>query len=67
MNKPDTTEPPLISLRGVTKRYGEGQASFLALRGVDLDIWRGQFVAAAENRHTRGARHRQVRCAGRRR
>lgn len=45
MNKPDTTEPPLISLRGVTKRYGEGQASFLALRGVDLDIWRGQFVA----------------------
>ncbi|WP_036595805.1 ABC transporter ATP-binding protein [Ottowia thiooxydans] len=36
---------PLISLRGVTKRYGEGATSFLALKGVDLDIQRGEFVA----------------------
>jgi putative ABC transport system ATP-binding protein len=36
---------PLISLRGVTKTYGEGNAAFLALRGVDLDIREGEFVA----------------------
>jgi putative ABC transport system ATP-binding protein len=35
----------LISLRGVTKVFGEGDASFLALRGVDLDIRRGDFAA----------------------
>jgi putative ABC transport system ATP-binding protein len=36
---------PLISLRGVTKRYGEGTAAFQALKGVDLDIMGGDFVA----------------------
>jgi putative ABC transport system ATP-binding protein len=36
---------PLISLRGVTKRYGEGTAAFQALKGVDLDIMAGDFVA----------------------
>jgi putative ABC transport system ATP-binding protein len=36
---------PLIRLRGVTKRYGEGATAFLALKGVDLDIERGEFVA----------------------
>ena len=35
----------LISLRGVTKRFGEGPAAFQALKGVDLDITRGDFVA----------------------
>lgn len=35
----------LIQLRGVTKAYGQGQASFLALKGIDLDITRGEFVA----------------------
>jgi len=39
------SEPPLIRLRGVTKRYGEGATSFLALKGIDLDIGRGEFVA----------------------
>ncbi len=38
-------DPPLIRLRGVTKRYGEGGTAFLALKGVDLDIERGEFVA----------------------
>jgi len=38
-------EAPLISLRGVTKRYGEGETAFLALKGVDLDIHQGEFVA----------------------
>ena len=37
--------PPLIRLRGITKTYGEGATAFLALRGVDLDIHRGEFVA----------------------
>ncbi|WP_423228894.1 ABC transporter ATP-binding protein [Sphingomonas jatrophae] len=36
---------PLIRLRGITKRYGEGAAAFQALKGVDLDIQRGDFVA----------------------
>ena len=36
---------PLISLRGVTKVYGEGVTEFHALRGVDLDIMEGDFVA----------------------
>jgi putative ABC transport system ATP-binding protein len=36
---------PLIRLREVTKTYGSGSASFQALRGVDLDIHAGEFVA----------------------
>jgi putative ABC transport system ATP-binding protein len=36
---------PLIALRGVTKTYGTGQACVHALRGVDLDIHAGEFVA----------------------
>jgi putative ABC transport system ATP-binding protein len=35
----------LISLRGLTKVYGEGSTAFQALKGVDLDIARGDFVA----------------------
>ncbi|HRC73368.1 MAG TPA: ABC transporter ATP-binding protein [Candidatus Competibacter sp.] len=37
--------PPLIELRDVTKVYGQGQAAFQALRGVDLRIEQGDFVA----------------------
>jgi putative ABC transport system ATP-binding protein len=36
---------PLIQLAGVTKTYGEGTAAFQALRGVDLVIEQGEFVA----------------------
>lgn len=36
---------PLIELRGVTKSFGEGAAAFRALKGIDLDIDRGDFVA----------------------
>jgi putative ABC transport system ATP-binding protein len=35
----------LIRLSGITKTYGHGQAAFQALRGVDLDIREGEFVA----------------------
>lgn len=39
------SNPPLISLRGVTKVYGDGATAFQALKGVDLDIMAGDFVA----------------------
>jgi len=35
----------LISLRGITKIFGEGATAFQALKGVDIDIARGDFVA----------------------
>jgi putative ABC transport system ATP-binding protein len=36
---------PLIALRNVVKVYGSGATAFQALKGVDLDIMRGDFVA----------------------
>ncbi len=36
---------PLIELEGITKTFGEGAAAFQALKGVDLTIDRGDFVA----------------------
>ena len=39
------SEPPLIELEGITKVFGTGSAAFQALKGVDLTIDRGQFVA----------------------
>jgi len=36
---------PLIRLRGLTKTYGKGDAAFQALKGIDLDISAGEFVA----------------------
>jgi putative ABC transport system ATP-binding protein len=36
---------PLIVLAGITKTYGAGQAAVHALRGVDLSIEAGDFVA----------------------
>lgn len=38
-------ESALLRLRGVTKTYGFGPASFQALRGINLDIEAGEFVA----------------------
>lgn len=35
----------LIELRGITKTYGQGQAQFQALKGIDLRIDAGDFVA----------------------
>lgn len=35
----------LISLTAITKTYGEGQAAFQALKGIDLEVMRGEFVA----------------------
>ena len=39
------TEPPIVELEGVTKVYGQGRAAMHALRGVNLRIDRGEFVA----------------------
>ncbi|GAB4218583.1 MAG: ABC transporter ATP-binding protein [Rhodoferax sp.] len=36
---------PLIALRGVTKTYGQGASALQALKGVNLDIQAGDFVA----------------------
>ena len=36
---------PIIALRGVTKTYGSGATAFQALKGVDLDVGTGDFVA----------------------
>lgn len=44
---PDTAEAPVpvIAVRGVTKVYGSGDAAVHALRGVDLTIASGDYVA----------------------
>jgi putative ABC transport system ATP-binding protein len=41
----DPSSSPLIQLENVTKTYGRGSAAFPALRGVDLRIDEGDFVA----------------------
>jgi putative ABC transport system ATP-binding protein len=35
----------LIELRGISKTYGQGQAAFQALRGVDMVVAPGEFIA----------------------
>lgn len=41
----DAGATPLIRLRGVSKKYGAGQAALMALNRIDLDIAAGEFVA----------------------
>lgn len=36
---------PLIALHGITKRYGKGATELMALKGIDLEIRAGEFVA----------------------
>lgn len=36
---------PLIRLASLTKTYGRGEVAFQALKGIDLDIEEGEFVA----------------------
>jgi putative ABC transport system ATP-binding protein len=43
--QPAAGAAPLITLSGITKVYGTGQAAMHALRGIDLKIERGEFVA----------------------
>jgi putative ABC transport system ATP-binding protein len=37
--------PPVIELKGLTKRYGTGDAEQTVLDGVDLQIEKGEFIA----------------------
>ncbi len=39
------SDAPLIRLSGITKTYGRGQAAFQALKGIDLAVEAGEFVA----------------------
>ncbi|HEX7624579.1 MAG TPA: ABC transporter ATP-binding protein [Anaeromyxobacteraceae bacterium] len=39
------SDAALLRLSGVTKTYGRGQAAFQALRGIDLSVDAGDFVA----------------------
>jgi putative ABC transport system ATP-binding protein len=39
------TAEPLIDLTGITKTYGQGSAAFQALKGVDLAVPQGEFMA----------------------
>ena len=43
--QPAISAAPLIALSGVTKVYGKGQAAMHALRGIDIAIEQGEFVA----------------------
>lgn len=45
MSEAHDNASPLIQLRGVTKVYGEGATALQALKGVDLNIHQGEFVA----------------------
>src|SRR3954464_5040803 len=52
MTSPDTTLPPVVadhagvvSARGLSRVYGEGETAVHALRGVDLDIEAGRLTA----------------------
>ncbi|MDT4830759.1 putative ABC transporter ATP-binding protein [compost metagenome] len=44
MDAPLARTEPVFQARGLTKVYGEGATAVHALRGVDLDIVRGEFV-----------------------
>ncbi len=39
------TTPPLIHLAGVTKTYGQGEIAYQALKGINLEVSIGDFVA----------------------
>jgi len=41
----DPSSTPLIELEGITKVFGKGEAAFQALKGVDMRVERGDFVA----------------------
>ena len=44
MKKADTTTP-VIALKGLTKRYGIGDAEHTVLDNIDLEIKKGEFIA----------------------
>jgi len=45
----ETSEDNLISVRGLAKNYNLGRTTVYALRGVDLDVREGEFLAIVGN------------------
>ncbi len=45
MQTPEHGASPLIEVRKLERRYGQGEAAVQALRGVDLDVQRGEMIA----------------------
>ena len=45
LNSTNNNGQPIINLRGITKVYGQGQAAMEALRGIDIRIDEGEFIA----------------------
>ncbi len=45
LNQTNNNGQSMIALKGITKVYGEGQAAMEALRGIDLHIEEGEFLA----------------------
>ncbi len=45
----ETSDDTIISVRGLTKNYNLGKTTVYALRGIDLDIKEGEFVAIVGN------------------
>lgn len=45
----ETSVDDIISVRGLTKNYNLGKTTVYALRGIDLDIREGEFVAIVGN------------------
>jgi putative ABC transport system ATP-binding protein len=44
MDAADTRQPPIFHARGLTKTYLMGEVEVQALRGVDIDLYPGEFV-----------------------
>ncbi|MFC4008698.1 ABC transporter ATP-binding protein [Nonomuraea purpurea] len=45
MTAPEPRKAPVLRVRDLVKEYGEGDAKVRALRGVNLDVERGDYVA----------------------
>ncbi|MEU6716613.1 ABC transporter ATP-binding protein [Nonomuraea sp. NPDC046802] len=45
MTAPEPQKAPVLRVRDLVKEYGEGDAKVRALRGVNLDVERGDYVA----------------------
>lgn len=42
---PATATPPMVEIQGITKEFQLGQVTVKALRGIDLQVYSGNFVA----------------------
>ena len=42
---PATSTAPVLELRDIRQVYGEGEAAVHAIRGIDLEVARGDYVA----------------------